>query len=98
MTTDHEFTITKVNIIDGQPNDRGARLLATFTLRIAGLGVTGCCLTERDGIARVQGPIGKTAGGHSAVTTILDPTLFRSVTRRAAQAYTGLTGREVSDE
>lgn len=98
MTAYPDFTITKLNIIDGQPNDRGSRLLATFTLQVAGLGVTGCCLTEREGIARAQGPIGKTAKGHSAVTTFLDPVLYRAVTRRAAQAYSGLTGREVADE
>ena len=98
MTTIPDFTITKVRILDGAPNAQGRRLLATFSLNIIGLVVTGCCLTEREGIVRAQGPIGKTAHGHSAVTTFLDPALFRAVSRRAGQAYSALTGRVVSDE
>lgn len=97
MTTP-DFTISKLRLIDGPPNDHGSRLLATFSLNIVGLVVTGCCLTERDGIARAQGPIGKTARGHNAVTTFQDPAVFRAITRRAAQAYSALTGRELSDD
>ncbi|MFN4128575.1 MAG: hypothetical protein ACK4GC_01985 [Paracoccaceae bacterium] len=94
-----DFTITKLRILDGPPNDHGRRLLATFSLQVSGLVVTGCCLSESaEGIARAQGPIGKTAKGHSAVTTFHDPAVFRAITRRAAQAYSALTGRELSDD
>ena len=99
MTANPDFTITKLSVIDGSPNERGTRLLASFGLQFAGLEIDGCVLIEtKDGIARACGPIGKTSKGHKATVAISDPALQRALTRRVAVAYSGLTGREVADE
>ncbi|CAM3388531.1 hypothetical protein PANO111632_17290 [Paracoccus nototheniae] len=99
MTPIPDFTIAKLKIIDGGPNERGARLLASFELQIIGLIIEGCVLIENSvGVVRAGGPIGKTSQGHKASVAILDPVLKRALTRRIAAAYSGLTGREVADE
>lgn len=98
MTTP-DFTISKLSILDGPPNARGARLLAAFNLTIAGLGIEGCVLVENAmGITKAHGPIGKTSHGHKASVFISDPVLQRAIARRAATAYSGLTGRALCDE
>lgn len=99
MTAIPDFTINKLTVIDGPPNMRGSRLLATFDLHIVGMAIEGCVFIENsEGIARACGPIGKTSKGHKATVAISDPVLQRALTRRTAVAYGGLTGREVADE
>ncbi|MDS9467933.1 hypothetical protein RGQ15_10185 [Paracoccus sp. MBLB3053] len=46
------FTIQKLNVIDGPPSERGTRLLATFNLGFPGVIVHGCVLVERTGGSR----------------------------------------------
>ncbi|TJZ93859.1 hypothetical protein FA743_00865 [Paracoccus gahaiensis] len=99
MTGIPDFTISKLTVIDGQPNTRGNRLLASFNLNMPITAVTGCVLIEKaEGIVAAYGPTGKTPGGHKASANITDPVLARAVTRRAAVIYGAFTGREMSDE
>lgn len=98
-TTVPDFTISKLTILDGEPNPRGHRLLAAFHLDLPIVEVRGCVLIEKaTGVVVAHGPTGKTSRGHTASTAITDAALARAITRRAAAAYSGLTGREVSDE
>ncbi|MFC0199258.1 hypothetical protein [Paracoccus rhizosphaerae] len=99
MTAIPDFTITKLTVIDGQPNTRGNRLLASFNLNLAIMSVRGCVLIEKEtGIVVAYGPAGKTSTGHKASAEITDPALARAVTRRASVIYGAFTGREVADE
>ena len=99
MTGIPDFTITKLTFIDGQPNTRGNRLLASFNLNMPIMAVSGCVLIEKAaGVVVAYGPTGRTPGGHKASANITDPVLAREVTRRAAVIYGAFTGREVSDE
>lgn len=94
-----DFTIRDMAVIDGAPNHRGNRLLASFTVDLAAVVVSGCVLIEKaSGIVIAGGPEGKTAKGHKASAQFNDPALARAITRRAATIYTACTGREVMDE
>lgn len=99
MSTIPDFTITKLTVIDGQPNERGNRLLASFNLNLPIMAVSGCVLIEKaEGIVAAYGPTGRTPGGHKASAMITNPAMVRAVTRRAAIIYGAFTGRELSDE
>ena len=94
-----EFTIRDMAVIDGDPNHRGNRLLASFTVNLPILAIYGCVLIEKaNGIVLAGGPEGKTARGHKASARFSDPALARAITRRAATIYTACTGRELMDE
>lgn len=96
---DQQFNIAAVSIIDAPVNAIGNRLLASFNLSVAGLRIHGCVLIEKaTGVVQAEGPRGKTHSGISINTRFEDPALARAVTRRMAEVYTNLTGREVSDE
>lgn len=99
MTTLPDFLIRDLTVIDGAPNVAGNRLLATFTLGTSAIAIRGCVLIEKaSGIVRVGGPAGKTTKGFAVGAQITDEAFSRAVARRAAAAYSALTGREVFDE
>lgn len=99
MMTIPDFTIAKMTIIDGAMNMQGNRLLAAFDMSMNGMRVRGCVLTEgSDSVVKAKGPIGKTHRGIDISVTFEDPAIARAVTRKAADAYGVLTGREVADE
>ena len=91
-----DFTIRDMAVVDGAPNHRGNRLLASFTVKLPMLAVYGCVLIEKsDGIVVAGGPEGRTTKGHKATMKFTDAALTRAITRRAATIYTACTGREV---
>lgn len=99
MTANNDLTISMLVVIDGPENTNGNSLLAVFDLRISGINIASCVLTrKRDGIVKASGPMGKTHRGHQITVTLEDPALARAITRKAATAYSALTGREVVDE
>ncbi|WP_277019455.1 hypothetical protein [Paracoccus hibiscisoli] len=99
MTTIPDFTITKLTVIDAPVNLAGNRLLAVFDLILCGMRICSCVLTEKDtGVVKAAGPLGKTHRGHDIRVSFEDPAIARAITRKAAEAYGVLTGRELSDD
>ena len=94
-----DFTITDLRILDTGPNVAGTRVLAAFGIDITGIRMSGCILIEKpDGLVIAKGILGKAHKGDKISAQFTDVGLQRAITRRVAEAYTGLTGREVSDE
>ncbi|WP_042246295.1 hypothetical protein [Paracoccus sp. PAMC 22219] len=99
MTTNQDITISKMTVIDGAVNMQGNRLLAAFDLFMNGIRIVGCVLTEGpDSVVKAKGPSGKTHRSVDIRVTFEDPVMKRAITRKAAEAYAVLSGREVSDE
>lgn len=94
-----DFSITRMGVINSEPNLSGTRVLASYDLTISGITLKGCIITESpDGIASAKGLLGKTNKGDKISAQFTDPALARAITRKAVEAYNALTGREVLDE
>ncbi|SDL72199.1 hypothetical protein [Aliiruegeria lutimaris] len=96
---EHNYSIATMSVIDGPANGIGNRLLALFDLEVAGLRISNCLLVQNaDGLALAKGPTGKNHKGNLIRAQFISPEVVRAVTRRAASAYTALTGRDLEDE
>lgn len=94
MTDTIDFTIRTLSVINGQANNAGNRLLASFNMEIAGLYLSGCVLIlKADGTVTAAGPAGKSRNNVPINTRIADPELNREVTRRACEIYKLFTGQ-----
>lgn len=94
-----DLTIKTMTVIDAPANLSGTRVLASYDLIISGITMKGCIITESpDGIVTAKGLLGKTNKGDKISAQFTDPALSRSITRKAADAYTALTGKELNHE
>ena len=93
MSAASVFTIRTLTVINGQANNSGTRLLASFNMDIAGLQISGCVLVRKaDGRVLAAGPAGKSRSNVSIHTRIADPNLEGAATDRAHQIYNVLVG------
>lgn len=93
----YDFTLTKMTVIDGEPNSEGNRLLASFETLVMGIRLRGLLLIQKgDGQIACSGSNGKTRRGHLVSMHIEDPELRCAIIGRAAKLYEGFTGRQVT--
>lgn len=97
MNTTPDFTIRRLNVIDGKENQIGNRLLASFDLETTGIIVTGCVLIlKADGTITAKGPMGKNHNGDKISAHFAGEGLAEAVRDRARQIYELFTGREIA--
>lgn len=92
-----EFTIRRLNVIDGKESQIGNRLLASFDLETTGIIVTGCVLIlNADGTITAKGPMGKNHSGDKISAQFAGEGLAEAIRDRACQIYELFTGREIA--
>lgn len=92
-----EFTISNLKPINAPANKSGNALLATFDLKLSGLGIKGCALVNMNtGQVVAYLPVGENKHGNPFKMWFIDCTLRDRVTDRAAAAYMALTGLSVA--
>lgn len=99
MNTTPDFTIRRLNVIDGKENQIGNRLLASFDLETTGIIVNGCVLIlKADGGIIAVGPTGKSHAGAKISAHFVGAGLTEAVKRRACEIYELFSGRPVGAE
>ncbi|WP_320176717.1 hypothetical protein [Roseovarius pacificus] len=88
-----------MRIIDAPANPSGTTILAAYDIVIDGITLKGCVMTESaTGTVTARGLLGKTNNGSKISAQFTDAELALEVSRKAADAYSALTGRTVSIE